>query len=78
MRTSIDIPDRLMKRIKRAAAQRKTTLRRLVLEALERSLQEKPEAFELRDASVGSGGHQVDSAAINRALDDERKGSFTR
>lgn len=78
MRTTIDIPDRLMKLAKRAAAQRKTTLRALMLDALERSLQERPESFRLRDGSVGGGGPEVGVAEINAAIDEEREGPYRR
>jgi hypothetical protein len=77
MRTTIDIPDHLMKRVKRVAAQRKTTLRGLMLDALERSLSAKPEPFELRDASVGPETQSVGSASINRAIDELREGIHT-
>ena len=77
MRTTIDIPDHLMKRAKRVAAQRKTTLRGLMLDALERSLSEKSKPFELRDASVGPETRSVDSASINRAIDELREGIHT-
>ena len=73
MRTSIDIPDALMERAKRAAARRKTTLRRLVLDALEQSLRESPRRFKLRDAAAGDPEEVVDAAAINRWIDDQRE-----
>lgn len=73
MRTSIDIPDALMERAKRAAARRKTTLRRLVLDALEQSLREGPRRFKLRDAAAGDPAEVVDAAAINRWIDDQRE-----
>jgi len=66
-----------MKRAKRAAAQRKTTLRMLMLDALERSLREKPSAFELRDASAGPPTRSVDPVSINRAIDEQREGLHT-
>ena len=76
MRTSIDIPDALMERAKRAAARRKTTLRRLVLDALEQSLREKPQPFRLRDASAGNPADVVEAAAINQAIDEQRERDF--
>ena len=76
MRTTIDIPDPLMKRVKRAAAGRKTTVRMLVLDALERSLADKPKSFKLRDAASGNPSNKVDAASINRAIDEQREGSF--
>ncbi len=77
MRTTIDIPEHLMKRAKRVAAQRKTTLRGLMLDALERSLSAKPKLFELRDASVGPETPSVNSASINHAIDEMRDGIRT-
>lgn len=77
MRTTIDIPDHLMKRAKRVAAQRKTTLRVLMLDALERSLSEKPGSFELRDASAGPDTRTVEPASINQAIDELREGTHT-
>lgn len=65
-----------MERVKQAAARRKTTLRRLVLDALEQSLKQRPERFELRDATVGSSAATVDAAAINRAIDEQREQDF--
>jgi metal-responsive CopG/Arc/MetJ family transcriptional regulator len=72
MRTSIDIPDALLERAKRAAARRKTSLRRIVLDALEQSLREKTRPFRLRDASAGSASVVVDEAMINQAIDEQR------
>jgi len=66
-----------MRRAKQVAAQRKTTLRSLFLDALESSLNEKPEAFRLRDASVGYGSeHVVGTDSINRAIDEQREVPF--
>lgn len=76
MRTTIDIPDPLMEQAKRVAARRKTSLRRLVLDALEQSLSEKPQAFVLRDASAGDVTGKVDASSINQAIDDQREGNF--
>ena len=71
------MPDALMARAKRVASERKTTLRVLMTDALERSLAEQPaDGFRLRDASVGAGGRTVDSDAINRAIDEQREGPF--
>jgi len=75
MRTTIDIPDPLLVRVKRVAAERKTTVRMLMLDALERSLDQKAEPFQLRDAAVG-GGDEVDAGAINDAIDQQRDFAF--
>jgi hypothetical protein len=77
MRTTIDMPDGLMKQAKQVAAERHTTLKVLMIDALERSLNEKPKSFRLRNASVGSTEQKpVASKAINQAIDDLRDGPF--
>ena len=70
------MPDELFHRAKKVAADRKTTLRMLIVDALDRSLREKPKAFRLRDASVGEGAPVVGSEAINQAIDDQREPPF--
>ena len=40
MKTTIDMPDAIFERTKIAAAQRRTTIKRLVIEGLERALEE--------------------------------------
>jgi predicted transcriptional regulator len=52
MRTSVEIPDALLKRVRKLMARRHTTLRALIEEGLRRVLhdEERQEAFELRDA----------------------------
>lgn len=76
------MPDRLLKRVKQVAAERRTTFRALVVDALERSLAEKPRSFKLRDASVGpkarrkGGKEEGSSGAINEAIDAQRKSHF--
>jgi predicted transcriptional regulator len=82
MRTTIDMPDRLLKRVKQVAAERKTTFRALVVDALERSLAERPRSFKLRDASVGpkpgrkGGKEEVSTEAINEAIEAQRESRF--
>lgn len=59
MRTTIDIPDSLLSRVKNQIHKKKTTFRALVIKALESELAEadaKP--FQLRDASVGKRGRK--------------------
>ncbi len=73
------MPDALMHRVKKIAAERRTTFRALVVDALERALEEKPRAFKLRDAAVGRGTpvkKRVDTAAINLAIREQRESSF--
>ena len=78
MRTTIDVPDDLLKRMKPVLAERKMTFRALVIDAVERVIQAPPAAFRLRDASVGDAGEgtTVSSGAINRAIDAAREPSF--
>lgn len=76
------MPDRLLKRVKQVAAERQTTFRALVVDALERSLAEKPRSFKLRDASVGpkprrkGSSEEVSTKAINEAIDAQRESRF--
>ena len=51
------------------------TLRSLVIDALERSLQDAPGEFVLRDASAGYGGEGpgVTARDVNNAIDELRK-----
>jgi len=77
MRITIDMPDWLLRRAKKVAAERHTTLRMLMVYALERSLNEPPSgSFLLRDAAVGYGSDEVDCQMINEAIDSQREGSF--
>jgi len=79
MRTTVDIPDSLMVRLKRALSDRKTTFRSLVISALEQTLEEKEPVgpFRLRDASTGkANGRTVSNEAINQAIDENRGQSF--
>lgn len=79
MRTTIDMPDRLLRRVKRVTAERKTTFRALVIDALERALEERPGGFRLRDASVGGkpkGRNTLSPEAVNSAIDAQRASAF--
>ena len=79
MRTTIDMPDALMQRVKTVAAERKTTFRALVVDALERSLDPAPKNFRLEDAAVGESprkAERIESDAINRAIDAQRDRTF--
>jgi Arc/MetJ family transcription regulator len=80
MRTTIDMPDQLLARVKRFTAERNTTFRALVIDALEKVLEPPLREFRLRDASVGlkpQKGKGLDSDAINQAIDAQRESSFT-
>lgn len=79
MRTTIDVPDPVLRRLKRLAAARGTTVRALVLEAVDMSLRAKAPPFVLRDASAGppdAGDTAVSAAAVNDAIDDLREATF--
>lgn len=79
MRTTIDMPDALMQRVKTVAAERKTTFRALVVDALERSLDPEPKDFRLEDAAVGESPRKaqpVENETINRAIDAQRDNPF--
>ena len=78
MRTTIDVPDDLLKRARLLLAERKMTFRALVIDAVERALESPAVPFRLRDASVGDAGDRsgVSSKAINRAIDEARDPSF--
>lgn len=77
MRTTVDMPDKLFRKLKRTAAEKDTTMRELIVDAVSRSLQ-KPEArFRLRDASVGpKDGSGLDPQATNQAIDQLREPIF--
>lgn len=72
----MEIPDVLMDRVKACLAARKVTFRALVISALEKALEEDPEAFKLRDAAVGKAARSVSSAEINRAISEQREPSY--
>jgi hypothetical protein len=58
MRTSIDMPDALLAKVRQIARRRGTTLRELVIEGLHTVLERQARAprFHLRDASFGKDG----------------------
>ena len=61
MRTTVDINDALVERLRALMAARKMTMRSLIEEGLRKLLDEAAQAhaeFTLRDASVGEGGMQ--------------------
>ncbi|HKK19250.1 MAG TPA: hypothetical protein VJ952_11270 [Opitutales bacterium] len=73
------MPDALMRRVKTLAAGRKTTFRALVVDALERTLEETPGEFQLEDASVGTPATTQDSVSnqqINEAIEAQPRQSF--
>ncbi|MFT5469093.1 MAG: hypothetical protein ACI8UO_004208 [Verrucomicrobiales bacterium] len=76
MRTTVDIPDSLMARVKNRIHKQGTTFRTLVISALENAMEEDSPArdFQMRDASVGSSSKDgpVTSDQINAAIDGIR------
>lgn len=76
MRTTIDVPDDLLKRARPVLAERNMTFRALVIDAVERAIRDPLVPFKLRDASAGEGGGGVSPKAINRAIDEAREPSF--
>jgi len=77
MRTTVDIPDQLSRKLKRAAAERGTTMRDMILHAVQRELEAPRANFILRDASAGdASGSEADAAAVNEAIDALREPSF--
>lgn len=74
MRTTLDLPEPLMKRVRRVLAERNQTFRALVIDALEQALSRESAPFRLRDASAGYSGEGggLSSEAINLAIDEQR------
>ena len=58
MKTTVELPDGLLKEAKRIARREGTTLRALIEQGLRHSLEEhlRPSAFEVRDGSVSGQG----------------------
>jgi hypothetical protein len=56
MRTTIELSDALLRRAKKLAARRQTTLRALIEEGLRRILDEPVPPYRLPDLSYGEGG----------------------
>ncbi len=77
MRTTVDLPESLMDRVKSRLSEQKLTFRALVIAALEQALHDEPKPFLLRDVAVGpASGEKVSNATINRTMDDQRSPSF--
>jgi hypothetical protein len=76
MRTTIDMPDPILRKAKMIASQKKTTLRMVILEALEQSFTKEKNVFILEDASVGSvptdRAQFVTTSTINQMIDELR------
>jgi hypothetical protein len=60
MKTTVEIPDGLLREVKRAARERKTTVRSLIIDGLRALLAQRPgeQRFVLRDASFKGKGLQ--------------------
>ena len=78
MRTTIDVPDDLLKRARPLLAERKMTFRALVIDAIERVIETPAGSFRLRDASAGFAGDDggVSSESINHAINEARELPF--
>lgn len=75
MRTTIDVPDELLERVRPLLAERRMTFRALVIDAVERAISAPSVSFKLRDASAGHVGIDgaVSSDAINRTINELRE-----
>jgi hypothetical protein len=58
MRTSVDLPDSLLRRARKLARERGTTLRQILIEGLTATLERKApvQKYRLKDRSYGDGG----------------------
>jgi hypothetical protein len=77
MRTSIDIPDSLFERLKACSLERNTTLRALVISAVEKEVAGTSEPVLLRDAAVGDPADGIVShEELERQMADDREPDF--
>jgi hypothetical protein len=79
MKTTIDLPDELLRRAKRTALERGTTLRAIVEDALTRALgAAASEPVALRTVTWGAakkrGARPLDAAAVDALVAGEREG----
>lgn len=73
MRTTVDIPDQLLERVKPILLEKRLTLRSVVVDALERLTRPDETTFQLRDASVGyvaESGAGVSASQVNVAIEE--------
>ena len=71
------MPNGLSRKLKRVAVERKTTMRALIIDAIEQSLDEPKPRFSLRDASVGDAmGQRMGPDGVNQAIDSLREPNF--
>lgn len=78
MRTTIDMPDMLYRRLKAKAVERQTTMRDLLIQAAEAALDSSNHStFRLRDASVGTPhtnqGKRIRPEDVNAVIDGMRE-----
>ena len=77
MRTTIDIPDALLARVKDRMQRQSITFRAMVISSLEKTLGEDTKPFVLEDASVGkTSDRSVSSNEINQWIDSNRESEF--
>lgn len=73
MRTTVDIPNHLLARVKPILLKRGLTLRSVVVDALERLTIPSETRFRMRDASVGypaDPGRGISATQVNAAIED--------
>jgi len=73
MRTTVDIPDHLLERVRPHLLKKGLTLRSVVVDALERLMRPSETAFRMRDASVGyraEPGEEVSASQVNAAIQE--------
>ena len=73
MRTTVDIPDHLLERVRPHLLKKGLTLRSVVVDALERLMMPNETAFRMRDASVGyraEPGEEVSASQVNAAIQE--------
>lgn len=81
MRTTIDMPNVLYRRLKAKAVERQTTMRDLLIHAAEAALESSDHStFRLRDASVGTPhtdrGKRIRPEDVNSVIDGMRDRTF--
>lgn len=73
VRTTVDIPDHLLERVKPHLLKKGLTLRSVVVDALERLMRPNETAFRMRDASVGYCAEPregVNASQVNAAVQE--------
>lgn len=74
------MPDDLLKEVKQLAAERGTTFRAIMIDAVQQSLHRPAKTFSLKDASVGPemSDMTVSNHDINQAIDAQRESYFVQ